>query len=255
MHDGAMRRLQLTSDLRSAVPNDELVVAYQPIVRLSDREIVAYEALVRWNHPRDGLIPPSDFIEVAEETGQIVALGRSVFRQACAQLVRERATRPGVIMHINLAVQEILQHDLADFVRETLLATGLPPQSIVVEITENAIIESSLASDVSLRALRSIGVGICIDDFGVGYSSLRYLHRFPISGLKIDRSFVSGTADSTALTSEPIVRMVLDLARTLDLHIVAEGIEHEAQCAALVALGAQYGQGFLFAQPAVPQRA
>jgi len=253
MHEGALRRLQLISDLRSAVHNDELVVAYQPIVRLSDGEIVAFEALVRWNHPRDGMLPPSAFIEVAEETGQIVSVGRSVFRQACEQLVRERATRPAAVMHVNLAVQEIMQPDLAEFVNATLLATGLPPEAIVVEITENAIIESSLASDASLRALRAIGVGICIDDFGVGYSSLRYLHQFPISGLKIDRSFVSGTAGSTELTSEPIVRMLLDLARTLGLEVVAEGIEYQGQCDELQALGAQYGQGFLFAEPVVPE--
>ncbi len=252
MHDFAVRRLQLTSDLRSGIANGELVVAYQPIVRLSDAEVVAFEALVRWNHPRDGLLPPSDFVTLAEETGQIVALGRSVFRQACRQLALERETRPDVQMHINLAVQEIMQHDLAEFVSACLAETNVPPESVVLEITENAIIESSLASDVSLRALRAIGVGICIDDFGVGYSSLRYLHRFPISGLKIDRSFVSGTAGTTALTSEPIVRMLLELARTLGLNVVAEGIEHEDQRDALQALGAQFGQGFLFAQPAVP---
>jgi len=252
MHEGAVRRLQLTSDLRTAIAEGELVVAYQPIVRLRDAEIVAFEALVRWNHPREGLLAPSEFIALAEETGQIVAVGRSVFRQACARLAIERRQRPNVQMHVNLAVQEIMQHDLAEFVSATLLAANVPAQSVVLEITENAIIESSLASDVSLRALREIGVGICIDDFGVGYSSLRYLHRFPISGLKIDRSFVSGTIGSTELTSEPIVRMLLDLARTLGLDVVAEGIEHEDQRDALQALGAQYGQGYLFAEPAVP---
>ncbi len=253
MHEGAVRRLQLTSDLRSAITSDELIVAYQPIVRLRDGEVVAFEALVRWNHPREGLLAPSEFITLAEETGQIVALGRNVFAQACRQLARERATRPHVQMHINLAVEEIMQEDLAEFVSATLIEAELPANSIVLEITENAIIESSLASDVSLRSLRAIGVGICIDDFGVGYSSLRYLHRLPISGLKIDRSFVSGTAGTTGLTSEPIVRMLLELARTLGLDVVAEGIEHDDQRDALEALGAQYGQGYLFAEPAVQQ--
>jgi len=252
MHEGAVRRLQLTSDLRSAIADGELIVAYQPIVRLRDGEVVAFEALVRWNHPREGLLQPSEFIALAEETGLIVAVGRSVFRQACAQLALARREHPNVQMHVNLAVQEIMQLDLADFVSATLLEANLPPESIVLEITENAIIESSLASDVSLRALRAIGVGICIDDFGVGYSSLRYLHRLPISGLKIDRSFVSGTAGTTDLTSEPIVRMLLDLALTLGLDVVAEGIEHEDQRDALQALGAQYGQGYLFAEPSVP---
>jgi diguanylate cyclase (GGDEF)-like protein/PAS domain S-box-containing protein len=254
MHEGAVRRLQLTSDLRSAAANRELAVAYQPIVRLEDGEVVAFEALVRWNHPRDGLLSPSDFIHLAEETGQIVAVGRWMMPQAFAQLARERLSRPHVRMHVNLAVQEVMQVDLADFVRALLAEFELPPASIVLEITEHAIIESSLASDVSLRALREIGVGICIDDFGVGYSSLRYLHRLPISSLKIDRSFVSGGPGQNELTSTPIVRMLLELARTLGLEVVAEGIEQPGQRESLQLLGAQYGQGFLFGQPAARVR-
>jgi len=249
MHEGAMRRLQLASDLREALDRGELRLAYQPIMRLSDGKTFAYEALMRWEHPRDGLLLPDDFIPLAEETGLIIALGRWMMEEACARLARFRQTDPAVAMHINLSVQEVMRSDTAAFLGACISRQGLAPASIIVEITENAIIESTRNSDASLRNLRELGVGVCIDDFGVGYSSLRYLHRFPISGLKIDRSFVTGADDD--LASEPIVRMLLELARTLGLDVVAEGIESERQSAALQILGCLYGQGYLYSVPEI----
>jgi diguanylate cyclase (GGDEF)-like protein/PAS domain S-box-containing protein len=249
MHEGAMRRLQLTSDLRSAVDRDELRLAYQPIVRLADRTVVGYEALMRWEHPRDGLLDPDTFVPLAEETGLIVGMGRWALDAACRRLAELRAGDPMLAMHVNVSVQEIMQSDCAAYIADRLEAHRVPPGSLIVEITENAIIESTRSSDMFLKQLRAIGVGICIDDFGVGYSSLRYLHRFPISGLKIDRSFVTGTDED--LASEPIVNMLLELARTLGLDVVAEGVESERQSAALQVLGCIYGQGFLYARPRV----
>jgi diguanylate cyclase (GGDEF)-like protein/PAS domain S-box-containing protein len=249
MYESAMRRLQLASDLREALDRGELRLAYQPIMRLSDGRTVAYEALMRWQHPADGLVLPDLFIPLAEETGLIVALGRWMMDEACRRLAVFHMNDPSISMHINLSVQEVMQSDTADFLGGCIARHGIRPSNIIVEITENAIIESTKNSDASLRNLRELGVGVCIDDFGVGYSSLRYLHRFPISGLKIDRSFVTGTDGD--LASEPIVRMVLELARTLGLDVVAEGIESERQSAELQILGCLYGQGYLYALPQV----
>jgi diguanylate cyclase (GGDEF)-like protein/PAS domain S-box-containing protein len=247
MHEGAVRRLQLTSDLRGAIDNNELRIAYQPIVRLKDRSVIGYEALVRWLHPTDGLLMPASFIPLAEETGLIVPMGRWIINEACRYLAEMRADGNKVVMHVNVSVMEIMHGDLAAYVEERLIRNAIPPECLIVEITENAIIESTRNADMFLQHLRSIGVGICIDDFGVGYSSLRYLHRLPISGLKIDRSFINGADDD--LASEPIVRMLLELAHTLGLDVVAEGVEHEVQSAALQVLGCQYGQGYLFSPP------
>ncbi|GAC1402309.1 MAG: hypothetical protein NVSMB64_01900 [Candidatus Velthaea sp.] len=249
MHEGAVRRLARTSDLRAALPNGELRLAYQPLIRLAARTVVGYEALMRWEHPRDGTLMPDDFIPLAEETGLIVPMGRWALEEAIRHLAVLHRTQPALTMHVNLSVQEVMQSDTAAYIRASLLRHGVSAACVVVEITESAVIESTRNSDASLRQLRDIGVGVCIDDFGVGYSSLRYLHRFPISGLKIDRSFVNGSNDD--LASEPIVRMVLDLARTLGLDVVAEGIESERQAEALQTLGCLYGQGYFFAAPHV----
>ncbi|GAC1414251.1 MAG: hypothetical protein NVSMB5_02080 [Candidatus Velthaea sp.] len=249
MHEGALRRLARTSDLRAAIANSELRLAYQPLIRLADRTVIGYEALMRWEHPRDGMLGPDEFIALAEETKLIVPMGRWAIDEALRHLALLHRTQPAIVMHVNLSVQEVMQNDTAAYIDDCLLRHGVRSDKFIVEITENAIIESTRNSDASLRLLREIGVGVCIDDFGVGYSSLRYLHRFPISGLKIDRSFVNGSDDD--LASEPIVRMLLDLARTLGIDVVAEGIESERQSAALQILGCLYGQGYLFAAPQV----
>ncbi len=251
MHEQAVRRLQISSDVRDAIGSPEQFrVAFQPLVRLGDWKTIGYEALVRWQHPRQGLILPDLFIPVAEETGVIVKLGREVLARSLERLAREQRTDPTLQMHVNVSVQELVHGDLPEHVFAAIAAAGVAPESLTLEITENAIIDMSTGAGIVLERLRAGGVKVCVDDFGIGYSSLRYLGMLPISGLKIDRSFVSGAGEG--LASEPIVRMVLDLARSLDLHVVAEGIETTQQAEALRLLGCATGQGYVFSPPILP---
>jgi diguanylate cyclase (GGDEF)-like protein/PAS domain S-box-containing protein len=253
MHEGAVRRLQISSDIRDAVnAPEQFRVAFQPLVRLTDWKTIGYEALVRWQHPREGLIQPDLFIPAAEETGAIVRLGREVLVRSLERLALEQRNDPALTMHVNISVQEIMHGDLPEQVFAAIKAAGVRPESLTLEITENAIIDTSTGAGGVLERLRAGGVRVCVDDFGIGYSSLRYLRQFPISSLKIDRSFVSGTGEG--LASEPIVRMVLDLSRSLGLSVVAEGIETPAQAEALLALGCPYGQGYIFSRPIIPER-
>ncbi len=253
MHESAVRRLQISSDVRDAIESPEQFrIAFQPIVRLADWKTVGYESLVRWQHPREGFLQPDLFIPAAEETGVIVRLGHEVLVRALERLARERRTDPDLGIHVNVSVQEIMHGDLPEQVFAAIAAAGVPPEAVTLEITENAIIDTSTGAGGVLARLRAGGVKVCVDDFGIGYSSLRYLRLFPISGLKIDKSFVSGAGPE--LASEPIVRMVLDLGRSLDLTVVAEGIETVEQADRLLALGCAYGQGYLFSRPIVPER-
>jgi diguanylate cyclase (GGDEF)-like protein/PAS domain S-box-containing protein len=253
MHDSAVRRLQISSDVRDAInAPEQFRVAFQPLVRLSDWKTIGYEALVRWQHPREGLIQPDLFIPAAEETGVIVRLGREVLVRSLERLAREQRHDPALTMHVNVSVQEIMHGDLPEHVFAAIKAAGVRPESVTLEITENTIIDTSTGAGAVLERLRAGGVRICVDDFGIGYSSLRYLSLFPINSLKIDRSFVSGTGEGIA--SEPICRMLLDLARSLDLTVVAEGIETPEQAERLLALGAVCGQGYVFSRPIIPER-
>jgi EAL domain-containing protein (putative c-di-GMP-specific phosphodiesterase class I) len=252
MHELAVRRLQISSDVRDAIDNaEQFLVAFQPLVRLADWKTTGYEALVRWNHPREGLIQPDLFIPAAEETGVIVRLGRQVLQRSLERLAIEQRIDPTLQMHINASVQELVHGDFPEHVFAAIRAAGVRPETVTMEITENAIIDMSTGVGAVLERLREGGVRVCVDDFGMGYSSLRYLRMLPISGLKIDRSFVSGSGDG--LASEPIVQMVLDLARSLDLHVVAEGIETPEQAERLRALGCATGQGYIFSRPLLPQ--
>jgi diguanylate cyclase (GGDEF)-like protein/PAS domain S-box-containing protein len=253
MHDSAVRRLQISSDVRDAInAPEQFRVAFQPLVRLSDWKTIGYEALVRWQHPREGLIQPDLFIPAAEETGVIVRLGREVLVRSLERLAREQRTDPTLTMHVNVSVQEIMHGDLPEHVFAAIKAAGVRPETVTLEITENTIIDTSTGAGAVLERLRAGGVRICVDDFGIGYSSLRYLSLFPINSLKIDRSFVSGTGEGIA--SEPICRMLLDLARSLDLTVVAEGIETPEQAERLLELGAFCGQGYIFSRPIIPER-
>ncbi len=251
MHDKAVRRLQLSSDVRDAIDApDQFRVAFQPLVRLTDWKTIGYEALVRWNHPREGMLPPDLFIPAAEETGVIVRLGREVLARSLERLAIEQRADPTIQMHVNVSVQELVNGDLPEHVFAAIAASGITPGTLTLEITESAIIDMSTGAGAVLERLREGGVRVCVDDFGIGYSSLRYLRMLPISGLKIDRSFVSGVG--AGLASEPIVKMVLDLARSLDLHVVAEGIETPEQADALRLLGCATGQGYIFSRPIFP---
>lgn len=248
MHQRAVRHLQISSDVREAAASpDQFAVAYQPIVRLGDEQIAGFEALVRWNHPTEGLLLPDQFIPAAEENGVIIALGREVLYRATRRLALEQQRLPNATMHVNVSVAEIMHGDLIEHVFRALESARVRPEHLTLEITEHTILDASTGAGAILERLLAGGVRITVDDFGIGYSSLRYLRTFPISGLKIDRSFVSGSG--SGLASEPIVQMILDLGRSLNLSVVAEGIECRPQAQRLNELGCLYGQGFFFGEP------
>jgi diguanylate cyclase (GGDEF)-like protein/PAS domain S-box-containing protein len=253
MHENAVRRLQISSDIRDAIDApDQFHVAFQPLINLNDWTLSGYEALVRWKHPREGMLGPDLFIPAAEETGVIVRLGREVLHRALERLAMEQKIYPDLTMHVNVSVQEIMHGDLPEHVFAAIKAAGVRPESVTLEITENAIIDTATGAGAVLERLRAGGVRVSVDDFGIGYSSLRYLSLFPITGLKIDKSFVTTPTD--ALESEAIVRMLLDLARSLDLSVVAEGIETQGQADRLHTLGCSTGQGYVFSKPIIPAR-
>jgi diguanylate cyclase (GGDEF)-like protein len=244
MADAIVRRHALKEQLAKAVEREEIVVQYQPIVELATGRLVAAEALVRWEHPARGLVPPSEFVPLAEETGLIVPLGRHVLNAACAQAAR---WGDGLRMHVNLSVGELLHPDLPAVVREALATAGIGPDQLVLEITESQLLGDTEGAAERFRVLRELGVRIALDDFGTGYSSLSYLHSLPLDALKIAKTFVDAL-DSDGRESG-FVAMILELARTLDLDVIAEGIETPAQLAALRELGARLGQGFLLGRP------
>jgi len=252
MHDRAVALLQLETDLRRAVERCEFVVHYQPIVSLSDDRIRGFEALVRWRHPDRGLLTPSEFISVAEETGLIIPLGLWVLREACGQMARWQESfgpaRP-LSLSVNISGNQFMQPDLVEQVKRVLEETGFDPRCLQLEITESSVIENTETVTAMLLQLRSLGIRLSMDDFGTGYSSLSYLHRFPIHTLKIDRSFVSGCG---AGEENEIVRTIIMLARNMGMEVVAEGVETEEQLASLRDLSCEYGQGFLFSHPLDP---
>ena len=249
MHFEATRRLALTSDLRAAIDGEQFTVAYQPIVRIADGRISGFEALVRWKNPLTGEVLPGEFIPLAEDVGLVVPIGRFVFVDACRRLAewRRRAPYLDLRMHVNLSVQEVLEPDLDAFVARNLRRFGLSPDDMVLEITESAVIRSNTLSLGSLARLRATGVHLCIDDFGTGYSSLRYLHQLPFDALKIDRSFVESVEGG--LGSEPIVHLLIQLARAYGIDVVAEGVETQRQADDLIRLDCTYAQGFHFHRP------
>jgi diguanylate cyclase (GGDEF)-like protein len=249
MHARAVSRLQLESDLRQAIENKEFCVYYQPIVSLETGRLAGFEALVRWNHPRRGLVSPADFIPVAEETGLIVPIGQWVLNEACADVRQWQLDSPShrsLSLSVNLSARQVAQPDLLDQIKEALATSKLNPHCLKLEITESVVMENAEAAVLMFKQLRSLGVQLSIDDFGTGYSSLSYLHRFPLNYLKIDRSFVSRL---TTDNDNAIVRTISTLARNLGMEVIAEGIETEEQHQQLKMLGCEYGQGFLFSRP------
>src|SRR6185503_2501850 len=223
------------------------------IVRVADRRIAGFEALARWQHPERGLVAPSEFIHLAEETGLVVPLGRSVLEEACRQAAAwQLSSGDDLTVSVNLSVKQFSQPDLVEQVDAALRQAGLPARLLKLEVTESMVMENTDAAIALLRRLKALGVHIAIDDFGTGYSSLSYLLRLPADTLKIDRSFVSGTGDAGRNVS--IVRTVVGLAYSLGLDVVAEGVETEEQRALLADLGCPLAQGFLFS-PAVDRDA
>jgi diguanylate cyclase (GGDEF)-like protein len=249
MHARAVSRLQLESDLRQAVEQKEFCVYYQPIVSLQTGRLAGFEALVRWNHPRRGLVSPADFIPVAEETGLIVPIGEWVLLEACKHVRECQLAFPShrsLSLSVNLSARQVAQPDLLDRIKEALAISKLNAHHLKLEITESVVMENAEAAALMFKQLRSLGVQLSIDDFGTGYSSLSYLHRFPLNFLKIDRSFVSRL---TTDNDNAIVRTISTLARNLGMEVIAEGIETEEQYQQLKMLGCEYGQGYLFSHP------
>jgi diguanylate cyclase (GGDEF)-like protein len=253
MHDEVAERLELQADLQRAVTHRLLSLHYQPLVDLADGRPVGAEALLRWNHPRRGPVPPDVFVPVAEETGMITELGAWVLREAAEQLARWRLDVPGLGMSVNVSARQVMDPALAGEVAGVLAATGLPASALTLELTETVLAADPAAALRQLHTLKREGVRLSIDDFGTGYSSLSYLRRLPVDQIKIDRSFVAGLDGGTHGTEDlAIVRAVIDLSRSLGLEVVAEGIETDAQAAILRELGCHLGQGFGLCRPQEP---
>ena len=245
MRDSIVRRHDFKAELERAIDERELLVQYQPIIDLSTGEAVSVEALVRWNHPDRGRIPPGEFIPLAEETGLIVPLGRYVLEEACAR-VSERS--PDLKVQVNLSAIELEHPDLVVHTGKACSsAPGSPPDRLVLEVTETLLVKDAVRGGETLQQLRDLGVQLALDDFGTGYSSLSYLRNLPLDTLKIAREFVEGLAISEH--DAAFVRLIVGLAKTVGLKVVAEGIETRAQLDRLREIGCDLGQGFYFAAP------
>jgi diguanylate cyclase (GGDEF)-like protein/PAS domain S-box-containing protein len=249
MEDKILKRFALLEDLQRAVKAGDVVAWFQPIIDVASGRLTSFEALARWIHAERGVIPPADFIELAEGTGVVHALGRAILEQSVAQLAawhREGLVDPSVTISVNVSVRQLLAHDFVDGVAEILTTHGLAPANLHLELTESILADRKMATGPLLR-LRDIGVRVSIDDFGTGYSSLSYLRDLPIDCLKIDRSFVQGLGSDRR--DSALVGAVVTMALELGLDVVAEGVETQEQFSQLERLGCQQAQGFLFGRP------
>jgi len=250
MHARAVARLSLETDLRRALERREFINHYQPIMELASMSIAGFEALVRWQHPEKGLLPPGEFITLAEDTGIILPLGESVLNHACAHLRNWRTETKGrvsITMNVNLSALQLAQSDLAGNLNYLLEKYDLNASDLNMEITESMLMEYTGTVPETLERITALGTGLCMDDFGTGYSSLTNLRRFPISGIKIDRIFIASMMERE--DDHKIVRTIIDLAHNLGIHCVAEGVETDLQLIELKKLGCDYAQGFLFSRP------
>jgi diguanylate cyclase (GGDEF)-like protein len=250
LHDRAVERLALESGLRRAAERGELVLHYQPIVSLSDGRIAGFEALLRWQHQELGVLLPSRFIPMAEETDLILSIGEWVLDRACRQMYQWQQQIPALssaTIHVNLSGRQFKQGGLVDQVDRILRQCHLEPSALALEITESIMMADAELTTAVLDAMRSLGVGLAVDDFGTGYSSLSYLSRFPIDTLKIDGSFVQGAKENAG--NRKIIRSIIALARDLELGVVAEGVESTDQLAFLRSLHCTLGQGYHLGEP------
>jgi diguanylate cyclase (GGDEF)-like protein len=255
MRARALARLETENDLRTAIDEGQLRVYYQPVVELPDTRVIGVEALVRWEHPHRGLVLPSDFIPLAEESGLILPIGALVLREACGQVAMWNGAhrrRAALSASVNLSAHQLVFPGLAEVVAQALADSALDPKLLCLEITETVLMEEAASSRAALDSLKELGVQLAVDDFGTGYSSLLYLRRFPVDVLKVDRSFVSGLGQSPADTA--IVAGVVGLAHALGLVPVAEGVETPEQAARLVELGCSLAQGYLWSRPLPVER-
>jgi diguanylate cyclase (GGDEF)-like protein len=250
MHTAMLFRLEMKTDLQRALAEREFTLHYQPVVELPGGRIRAMEALVRWNRPGGGLVPPGEFIALAEETGMIVPLGWWVLEESCRQLAAWRAQtlQHGLLsLHVNLSARQLHDPYAAARVQDALLASGLPADSLVLELTESSVMGDVEASLVAMQKLTSLGVAMGIDDFGTGYSSLSYLQKLPVSVLKIDKSFVDQVAKGKQ--GAALVRAIIGVGQALELKVVAEGVEDVGQVGRLQALNCRLAQGYYFSRP------
>lgn len=249
LYETTVARMELKGDLHGALERREFTLFYQPLVDLVSGSVVGAEALLRWDHPSRGLVPPAEFVPLAEETGEIVPIGRWVLHEACGQAAvwRELPGHSSMSVSVNLSVRQIVDSNLVADVHHAVEAAGLDAVALTLEITESVFLEDSEAILSTLKKLKALGVRLAIDDFGTGYSSLGYLRRFPVDILKIDRSFVASLNHGTDQVS--LVRSILRLGRSMHLEMVAEGVEQPEQAQVLKSLGARLVQGFLLAAP------
>jgi diguanylate cyclase len=254
LHARAQKRVQIESDLRAALRESQLFVEYQPQIRLKDGRLVGVEALVRWRHPSHGIIPPGDFISVAEDCGLIVRIGRQVLQESCRQLAEWAALMPGrsLAMTVNVSPRQLTEPAFIGDLCQVLADTNIDPTKLCLEITENVMMSATDEVVRLLNEIRKLGVYIAIDDFGTEHSSLSRLRDMPAEVLKIDRSFIDG------LSSEPgdtaIVSSILSLGYAMGKHTIAEGVETHEQAAMLLRLGCEVAQGYFFSRPVAPER-
>jgi EAL domain-containing protein (putative c-di-GMP-specific phosphodiesterase class I) len=241
------QRLAIASDLQHAIAHNEFSLRFQPVVSLRDESIVGAEALIRWEHPRRGTVSPDEFICVAEQTGLIEEIGQWVIEETCRQFARWQRLVPELSMSLNISARQLKIGVLDHIVRGAIEASGVNPSHLVLEITESVLMDDVELSVGALTALRDTGVTISVDDFGTGYSSLAYLNRFPVDVLKIDQSFVAGLPENAYDTA--LVQAVLAIAESLNLSVVAEGVENEAQAKTLLSFGCHKAQGYHYYRP------
>jgi diguanylate cyclase (GGDEF)-like protein len=250
MQQVVQSRVALEQDLRDALDNDQFFLLYQPTFDLRTHETTGVEALIRWSHPTQGIVMPDDFIPAAERTGLIVPIGRWVLGEACRQGAEWNRRGQPLTMSVNVSARQLERDDLVDDVRHALDESGLDPGSLVLEITETTLMRDASATQRHLEALKEVGVRLAIDDFGTGYSSMAYLRQFPVDVIKIDRSFISGIADSGE--AAVLIRTLVQMGQALGIETLAEGIEDDVQLAGLMREQCDSGQGFLFARPLAP---
>jgi diguanylate cyclase (GGDEF)-like protein/PAS domain S-box-containing protein len=256
MRDRAVARMEIEADLRRAIDAHEFVLHYQPEVSLADQRITGFEALVRWNHPVRGLLYPSEFISVAEDIGVIVPLGRLVLREGCRQMAawqKSLIREPALTISVNISFKQLAETGLANDVELILAETGLDPKSLKLEMTESSIMENAETALATLRRFKELKIGLEIDDFGTGYSSLSYLRQLPFDTVKVDSSFVKELGQND--DSSKFIRIILQLARYLNMNVIVEGIETKDQLDLLMALGCSLGQGNFFSKPVDAERA
>jgi diguanylate cyclase (GGDEF)-like protein/PAS domain S-box-containing protein len=254
MYEKAIDRLEAENDLGRAVEQEEFVVHYQPIVSLQTGEVFAVEALVWWEHPKWGLLDPDEFLPMAEESSLVIPMGEQVLTEACLRAKEwqeKRPHNPPLVMSVNLSARQLSRPDLAETVEGILKETGLEGSCLTLDVTETIYVRALAGNTATLDRLRALGARISIDDFGMGYSSLAYLKRLPANALKIDKSFVKGLGEDVEDTA--IVRMIIELAHTLGLEVIAEGVESEEQARLLREMNCDFAQGYHFSKPLPPE--